>query len=647
MLRCIDIAKMTRANLIYRWTGPLFLVVIALLIVSVFVTYIRKDNQETKEYLTMKQTQAPARNSSVEKAHHLLPYMKAYLNYQYPLRIDLTSNKQHEQEKDKADSRVWQDLTENNNDFTWTTDPNRSNDGYLTHGHTLRGPSAKNLDLDSTKEFTVIIHSAATSVNEQEIQDDVTESDVVSNAEIANSGEVDKMTIHIPANVKRKFDELRASLAKKDQTQDVIHQSLGLALEIAGQLKSGPSVKKHKNHIAIRFRGNNDIALEIGIPSGNEGQLQVTVAGVLYHSKLPVLATNDYYYSIIYRNGHLLAYVNKAKVIDTDVRYKVYFDENPVVVNPSGKWNAALKEIVLLNRALHIVELELFRAKNIIVRALTAAYDKHNLVPGIKPPKGCKCIGRCTAPGMKPFNPYEEHPDISDNNLICQAACICNDKKPYDPYNPDRTPELQEYQELTPLGPESGWINPSVCPSVTKDADGNYIWNNVSYGNNRRRAREIYRINNPSCRGIPNELDDWYNKNEPLDENCPYKIDSQFNPCRYWACENVDWKAHSPKNLSRACKRRISAYCEEHPYLDDMCTCWRKEFRDKDICRKFRRRIDDPRDHGYNAGSFEIYDHPDYDKYIRKDKIPCWGCSLEPSSGRESCPPGTPPDRCL
>jgi hypothetical protein len=321
----------------------------------------------------------------------------------------------------------------------------------------------------------------------------------------------------------------------------------------------------------------------------------------------------------------------------------MYFNEGAVLVNPSGTWNANLKSLAVLNRALHPAELALFRQNGCaVLSAVTQAYDKHNLVPGIKPPKGCKCIGRCTAKGMKPFNPYKEHPRIpKGEEATCEAACVCDGKKPYDPYNPGRTPHPNEYQDFVPLGPGGQWIDPSVCPPVTKDCDGNYSWNGVSYGKNRRRAREIYRINNANCRKIPEELDDWYNHDRPLDNKCPYKVDSQFNPCRYWACENVDWKAHSPKDLNRACKRRIAAYCEEHPYLDDACACWRKEYRDKDMCKTFRAELDDPRDHGYDAGSFDISEHPDYDKYIRKDRIPCWNCDLSQSSGREVCEPGS------
>lgn len=636
-----------------QWAGPSVFLLVTLILLSYIVTYMRKDRRKTMEYLTMMENSPPARNASVEKARDLLPYLKTLLLSSHPQRIDLTNDE--EREKSQRDDRTWQDLTENENDFYWSTKPLLTKKGFRTAGHTLRGPSAKKFELEATKEFTVIIHSSALSTQDDKVnqdehveQDDrVTPADVISNAELSNAGKKDQMTINIPANVSDKFTELK-KLLKDEQTQEIIQKSLELSSAIAQALLAGPSPKKQRSPVAVRFQGNQDVALEIRVPD-RYGVLDVSVAGHPVPTKFKILPSDSNYYAIVYRNtdkgGHLKAYVNTAEVIDQPV-HKMYFDESPVVINPNGGWDANLKSIAFLNRALHPAELALFRAKNVVLRALTEAYDKHNLVPGIKPPKGCQCIGVCKGKNVKAFNPYAKHPKVPDDeNLECKATCVCDDKKPYDPYDPNRVPQQDEYQDLLPLGPGGNWIDPSVCPPVTKDCDGNYNWNGVSYGKNRRRAREIYRINNPSCRRIPSELDDWYNKDRPLDKNCPFKVDSPFNPCRHWACENVDWESGSPKDMNRGCKRRISAYCEEHPYLDDMCRCWQKEHRNSEKCRKFRAKFDDPRDHGIDAGSFEISEHPDYDKYIRKDRIPCWGCDLEQSSGKDECPPGLYKDK--
>ena len=39
-------------------------------------------------------------------------------------------------------------------------------------------------------------------------------------------------------------------------------------------------------------------------------------------------------------------------------------------------------------------------------------------------------------------------------------------------------------------------------------------------------------------------------------------------------------------------------------------------------------KYNDPNDIGCSVAEFSIEDHPDFKNYIRKDKIPCWGCDL-------------------
>lgn len=164
------------------------------------------------------------------------------------------------------------------------------------------------------------------------------------------------------------------------------------------------------------------------------------------------------------------------------------------------------------------------------------------------------------------------------------------------------------------------------CPSVYIDNDGNYIIHNTSYGSNREVAREIYRINFPGCRKIPKELETRYNRKH-LPKNSPFIVNSPFNPIWYHHCDRIDWTDKNA-NINAKCKRRINNYCEEYAYLDPKCVCWRNEYRESDKCKKFRRKYNDPNDYGCSVSEFSIEEHPDFSKYIRKDKIPCWGCDL-------------------
>lgn len=169
----------------------------------------------------------------------------------------------------------------------------------------------------------------------------------------------------------------------------------------------------------------------------------------------------------------------------------------------------------------------------------------------------------------------------------------------------------------------------SICPLVVKKGN-QYFVKGRSYGNDRRKAQEIYRINHPKCRIVPKILEDWYNKEDDLDETCPFMINSQFNPCKFYKCENVNWNEKDPDKarMNNKCRRRVDAYCEEHSYLDPFCYCWRTEARDLPECQKFRNQFTDPTDKGCSAADFSIEENPDFDKYIRKDKIPCWNCNI-------------------
>jgi len=164
------------------------------------------------------------------------------------------------------------------------------------------------------------------------------------------------------------------------------------------------------------------------------------------------------------------------------------------------------------------------------------------------------------------------------------------------------------------------------CPKVSH-TDNSYYVNGRDYGKDKRVAREIYRINFPKC-DIPNELDDWYNKEKPLSKDCPYIVDSPFNPCKFYACENVDWskKTANEAGMNQACKRRVDAYCNEHAYLDEKCKPWRTEYRDLPENKEFRKQFLEPTE--VSITDFNIEDHPDSKYYIRKDRIPVWGSQL-------------------
>ena len=175
--------------------------------------------------------------------------------------------------------------------------------------------------------------------------------------------------------------------------------------------------------------------------------------------------------------------------------------------------------------------------------------------------------------------------------------------------------------------------NKSNCPKVYKK-DNNYMVhvgsNNPfsgekSYGKNLDKARYTYNINFPEC-PTPPELMPGGGKNY-LDK-CPYII-NEANPCHTNVCAGVNWgvKDYHELNLNKNCKKSVSNYCQINYNLDENCFCWNPKNKDNKECIEFRRHFEDPNDY-CSPNQFKIEEHPEFDKYIKKDNIPCWGCNL-------------------
>lgn len=589
-----------------KWVFPLTILILSFIVISWIVTNNHKRNKKVIERMTNPSNTIG--HSTTEKVKLLLPHLKTYLLSKYPTRKSLTSD------DDKKYDSVWEDLSGNMNDFKWEKNFWDSFKGFHTLNNTLTGPSPKELLFDKTDEFTIMIKvnvlenkSIPTEfilpvqpVNPiVKIEPEITTTsigEIITNADLSNKGKIDLMTINIAAPIKEDFEDLKNQLNSNEQDQE----NSKIILVTAGQIKTmldrqpnqGKRSPRNKTVFVLYGDGGDGSdgsdgsvithALEVKIPN-KQGSLEVYVNGKQTKNIVKTKYLDNVYYTIVYKRGHITAYVNNTIVIDEDVN-KIKLSDNKVVFNPNGNLNVGLENVAFFNRDLNNKEIRYFQNASdsgTVVR--TILDDPSRLFP----PSGFKT--KSVKAKLVPSK-HSKHSNSRRNPI---------------PSNPIY----------------------NRCPLVERN-QGNYNVNGLSYGNNRRVAREIYRINFPKCQNIPNILDDWYNKERPLPKDSPFIVDSPFNPVKYYACENVDWSQPDPK-MNNKCKRRVDAYCEEHAYLDPMCKPWRSEYRDLPEFRQFRNKFDDPRDKGYEAGDFGIEEHPDYSKYIRKDKIPCMGCTLE------------------
>jgi hypothetical protein len=550
-----------------KWIVPCC-VIVAFIVISFIVTKIKTKKEPFSNKIKTS-------TISTDKIKLILPYLKTYLDSKYPTRKTLETNKPQA-------SLVWEDLSGNNSDISWKHMP-ALKDGYKTSNNQLKIPREN--------EFSFIVHTKFSKRDLDKEAIDIKIGDVMRSVKKNMEGK--PMSINIPSVVKEDFTQLREHLTS-DQNQENLQKALTTANHIQKKMNALPNKGLRQKKSSLLKTDT----LEVKV-SDTIGNIEVYVNGTELKPKAKVFPDEDSYYSVTYKDRLLSVYVNNTLVVQEKIDLKT----DDILINPQEDLDVQLKEVVVFNKALDLKELAYFMEPGVALRSILD--DPEKLVPGLEAKEGYTCQGECVCPDRK-FDPFQPHKEIT-GDCKCTGSCKNKDGETYDPF----VVEKMDNQ----------------CPTVTY-SNGYYV-NEKNYGKNKRVAREIYRINYPGC-PVPKILDDWYNKNDPLPKDCPFIVDSQFNPCKYHACENVTWGAKTPAEaaINNQCKRRVNAYCEEHAYLDPFCYCWRTENADLPECRKFKNKFLTPVDKGCSASDFPIEKNPDFHKYIRKDKIPCWGCKL-------------------
>lgn len=151
-----------------------------------------------------------------------------------------------------------------------------------------------------------------------------------------------------------------------------------------------------------------------------------------------------------------------------------------------------------------------------------------------------------------------------------------------------------------------------------------------SYGSDRARARALFEENFPGMEVPPILRYDGDPDRSAL--NCPFIL-RDGNPCASNACSYVDWSNPDidQQKLTDECKWSIDNYCYQNATKDPSCACWDTsgEYYSTDYCRAFRKRFETAGGSRCKIDLFEIEEHPDMKNYIRKDRVPCWGCDLD------------------
>ena len=141
----------------------------------------------------------------------------------------------------------------------------------------------------------------------------------------------------------------------------------------------------------------------------------------------------------------------------------------------------------------------------------------------------------------------------------------------------------------------------------------------INYGPNRERAESLFKQNFPGV-SPPKHLDQT--APNPSANLCNF-IGNKNNPCITGHCRDTEWNENplKIKKLTNKCKTNVTSYCKEFSDKDPFCVAWSKQSDTYNTrhAKNIRRVFGEP----------QIISEIDMKNYIRKDRIPCWGCTLD------------------
>jgi hypothetical protein len=393
----------------------------------------------------------------------------------------------------------------------------------------------------------------------------------------------------------------------------------------------------------LSLPGNDRYALEVMLL---DNYLYIVCGKDKYKSKNEIILYNKSLLSIQYNDGLIYVIYDGMNILTENIR-KIYFNNNAIIINKDKNLNYNFYSILFYNRIIENNEL------NDIREYFITNKNKNSNKPDIN-----AYHMNLTADYTSNMNSDQDNYLFKAyNNKVNTNSSVSNLslKEVFD--NQNNTLQLEENCLNSCLLNSNGNINNFIicgnqckgttitvdenqhikCPKVYKK-NGKYIVyvppnslysekysGEKSYGTNIDKARYTYSINFPKC-PIPDEL--IAGSENKYIETCPYVI-NELNPCYTTSCGNVNWnvKNYNDLNLNNNCKKSVSNYCQINYKLDDNCVCWDPKNRSDPTCIEFRKYFENPHDY-CSPSQFNIEEHPDFDKYIKKDNIPCWGCNL-------------------
>ncbi len=420
---------------------------------------------------------------------------------------------------------------------------------------------------------------------------------------------------------------------------------------------------KNNSKTLLSIQGNNNYSFEIVII---DDYLYLVQDNQKIKSDKKLNYFNKSVITVLYDGNFLNIFNDNLNILSYKIN-KIYLNKNPILINKNKNINIHLYNILFYNRMVESKELKDIReyfitnqnkkANNDILdltfdnvfsnnsnnNSLVNGYDNvekfysssEETYEEIFNNSDLKMKMNCVKDCNKICNKFL---DGSSNQIDNYKNCLRNCKnvmsscKDYCDQNDD---DDGTYCDSNNDNNNNNVIN-NNCPKVYK-RNGKYVVyipeNGIYSGfftgekifsADIDKARNMYAYNFPDC-PIPKELVEDNNKYK---EYCPFNI-NELNPCNARVCSDVNWNVKDYKDLKAndKCKKVISNYCHVNYDKDDNCICWDPKYKNTKECIEFRKFFEDPNDYCC-ISSFNIEDHPDIKKYVKKDNIPCWGCNI-------------------
>lgn len=382
-----------------------------------------------------------------------------------------------------------------------------------------------------------------------------------------------------------------------------------------------------------------------------------------YKTKNEIILYNKSLLAIIYDNNSLNLYLDNVNILSAPVK-KLYFANDTFTINKNKNLNFNFYSILFYNRIVSRKELDNIRSyfimnkdKNFsspdinIHHMFNTADITANQMDYNDPNSLFKPFSKELTANQSVINNfidtfdnknYKDH-CIADCDKLCnlfneKGECVNNCKSVLlscqnyckDPQNSNSmycttNSDLNVNTDCPRAYKKNNKYWVYVPPNSIYANKNNYSGDRV-YSEDREKARYMYNINFPNC-PIPPEL--LPGEGKSYTESCPYVI-NELNPCHTSVCAGVNWNVKNYKdlNMNKNCKKAVSNYCQLYYNIDDNCSCWNPINKNNAECAEYRRYFEDPNDY-CSPSQFKIEEHPDFNKYIKKDNIPCWGCKIE------------------